>query len=100
MSGLAARLERLERLRHPADLGFARRGGAILATVRPASREPNRSYASRIWRFGLDGTAQALTDGPGADELPRCSPVDDRIACASDRASPGKLSLFLLEGGQ
>jgi dipeptidyl aminopeptidase/acylaminoacyl peptidase len=99
-SGLADRLDRQDRLRTPADLGFERQGGAIIAAVRPASRGAGQSYATRIWRFGLDGTARQLTDGPGADELPRPSPVDDRIAFASDRASPGKLSLFLLEGGR
>ena len=37
---------------------FARDGDAIVAAVRPASHEAGESYQSRIWRFGLDGSAR------------------------------------------
>src|SRR5262249_54541768 len=76
-----------------------RRGDAIAATIRPASRERGKGYGGRIWRFGLDGTARPLTEGPGDDGLPRHCPVDDRLAFASDRAVKDRMALYMLEGG-
>jgi dipeptidyl aminopeptidase/acylaminoacyl peptidase len=99
MDFLAACVEPLERLKHPSDLTFHYRGLALAAAISPANRERNRSFASRIWRFGLDGSSAQLTEGPGADALPRYSPRDDRLAFASDRDLSGKMSLFLLESG-
>jgi len=99
MEKLFEAVDRLDRLRFPSDISFDRSGGALAAAVRPASREAEQSYQSRIWRFTLDGAATALTDGPNGDYLPRYSPVDDRLAFASDRLILGKADLFLLEGG-
>jgi dipeptidyl aminopeptidase/acylaminoacyl peptidase len=90
-------VERLERLRHPSDLCFARGGDAVIASISPASHRAGESYQSRLWRFGLDGSAQALTEGPGSDIGPRQSPVDERLAFLSDRSLRGKRSVFLLE---
>src|SRR5215469_1290456 len=100
MERLIASLEQLERLRFPADLSLDRTGQALAATISPASHAANQSYQSRIWRFQLDGTAEPLTDGPGADALPRYSPADDRLAFVSDRAMAGRMSPFLLEAGR
>ena len=97
MDRLTDCVERLERLRHPSDLCFARGGDAIIATVSPASHRAGESYQSRLWRFGLDGSAEALTDGPGSDGAPRPSPIDERLAFLSDRSLRGKRSVFLLE---
>jgi dipeptidyl aminopeptidase/acylaminoacyl peptidase len=91
---------RLDRLRFPSHLSFDRNGGSIVAAVCPATHEPGKSYRSRIWRFGLDGKATELTRGPNADDLPCCSPVDDRIAFASDRDLKDKMALFLLDEGK
>ena len=97
MDRLTDCVERLERLRHPSDLCFARGGDAIIATVSPASHRAGESYQSRLWRFGLDGSAEALTNGPGSDGAPRPSPIDERLAFLSDRSLRGKRSVFLLE---
>src|SRR5438477_2898071 len=91
---------RLDRLLSPSSLSFERSGGAVIAAVCPASREPGESLQSRIWRFGLDGSASQLTHGPNADDLPRSSPVDDRIAFTSDRELKGKMGLFVLDGAK
>lgn len=98
MDKLAEAIDRLDRLRFPSDISFDRKGGALAAAVRPASHEKDQSYQSRIWRFGLDGTAKQLTDGPNGDTLPRYSPVDDQLAFTSDRAIRGKADLFILDG--
>ena len=90
-------VERLERLRHPSDLCYSRGGDTIFASVSPASHRTGESYQSRLWRFGLDGSAQVLTDGPGSDIAPRPSPTDERLAFLSDRSLSGKGSVFLLE---
>ena len=99
MDKLAEAMDRLDRLRFPSDISFDREGSALAATVRPASREKGQSYQSRIWRFGLDGTAKQLTDGPNGDGLPRYSPVDGRLAFTSDRSVKGKADLFILDDG-
>ena len=99
MDKLTEALDRLEALRLPSDISFDHKGGALAATVRPASRERGQSYQSRIWLFGLDGTAKQLSDGPNGDRLPRYSPVDDRLAFISDRSVKGKADLFILDGG-
>jgi dipeptidyl aminopeptidase/acylaminoacyl peptidase len=93
-------VERLDRLRFPVQLSFERSGAAVVAAVRPASQKPYESLQSRIWRFGFDGSQSQRTFGPNADDLPRCSPVDDRIAFASDRRRKGKMELFLLKGAR
>jgi dipeptidyl aminopeptidase/acylaminoacyl peptidase len=97
MDGLTACLDAIERLKHPSDLSFRRDGKAIAATISPATRESNQSYASRIWRFDLAGGSEQLTFGPASDALCRYCPLDDRVAFASERALPGKMSLFLLD---
>src|SRR5262245_54749524 len=97
---LAQVLKRLDQLKTPSGLSFARDGQSLAAAITPASYEPGQSYQSRIWRFTLDGEASQLTQGPGADDLPSYSPVDDRLAFTSDRAIKGKADLFLLENGQ
>src|SRR5882757_1049750 len=79
MDRLTACVEQLDRLRSPAGISFERGGGALAATIHPASREAGQGYLSRIWRFGLDGGARRLTDGQGSDDHPRFSPVDDRL---------------------
>ena len=40
-----------------------------------------------------------LTHGPNGDFLPRYSPVDGRLAFASDRTIKGKADLFILDDG-
>jgi dipeptidyl aminopeptidase/acylaminoacyl peptidase len=99
MDKLAEVVGRLDRVRFPSDISFDRGGRSIAAAIRPAGRDADESYQSRIWRYGLDGTATQLTHGPNGDHSPRCSPMDDRIAFASDRAIRGKADLFLLDQG-
>jgi hypothetical protein len=67
-STVALAVERLGRLRYPSDVTFERGGGALAAAVRPASREPNESYQSRIWRFTLDGASTQLTHGSTGEQ--------------------------------
>ncbi len=99
MDKLARIVERLNNVRFPSDISFDRTGRAIASAIQPASHETSQSYQSRIWRFGLDGTADQLTHGPNGDYSPRYSPVDDRLAFASDRTIQGKADLFVLDGG-
>ena len=97
MDKLALAVDRLDRLKFPSDISFEKEGGALAAAVRPATREPRESYASRIWRYTLDGSASELTHGPNGDYSPRYSPVDHRLAFTSDRKVKGKADLFILD---
>src|SRR5262245_15584579 len=97
---LSEAVRRLDRMRFASHLSFERNGRSIVAAVCPATCEPGKSYRSRIWNFGLDGRATQLTHGPNADDLPCCSPVDDRIAFTSDRDLKDKMALFLLDQGR
>ncbi len=99
MDKLALAADRLDRLRFPSDISFEKDGGALAAAVRPASRETRESYASRIWRYALDGSASELTHGPNGDYSPRHSPVDGRLAFTSDRTTKGKADLLILDNG-
>lgn len=92
-------VDRLQRLRHPSDLAFTRAGDVLIATVTPSKRGIGEGDQGRLWRFGLDGSARQLSDGPGGDSMPRPSPVDDRLAFVSDRGLAGKRSVFLLVDG-
>src|SRR5215204_1477698 len=97
LEALALAVDRLDRLSLPSDLSFDRDGSALAATIQPSARDAGESYQSRIWRFMLDGIASQLTHGPNGDYLPRYSPVDERLAFASDRLMKGKADLFVLE---
>jgi dipeptidyl aminopeptidase/acylaminoacyl peptidase len=99
MDKLAEVVGRLDRVRFPSDISFERGGRALVAAIRPAGRAANESYQSRIWRYTLDGGATQLTHGPNGDYSPRCSPVDDCIAFASDRTVRNKADLFILDRG-
>jgi len=99
MDKLAEVVGRLDRVRFPSDISFERGGRALVAAIRPAGRKADESYQSRIWRYTLDGGATQLTHGPNGDYSPRCSPVDDRIAFASDRTVRNKADLFMLDQG-
>src|SRR6185436_11796322 len=99
MDKLALAVDRLDRLKFPSDISFEKEGRMLAAAVRPATREPRESYQSRIWRYGLDGSASQITHGPNGDYAPRYSPVDDRLAFISDRTIKGKADLFLLDEG-
>jgi dipeptidyl aminopeptidase/acylaminoacyl peptidase len=99
MDKLAEVVSRLDRVRFPSDISFHRGGQAIATAIRPAGRDANQSYQSRIWRYELDGAATQLTHGPNGDYSPRYSPVDDRLAFASDRTVRGKADLFILDAG-
>jgi dipeptidyl aminopeptidase/acylaminoacyl peptidase len=92
-------LEALQRLRLPCDLSFRRDGGALAVAVQPAVEDAERGLAGRLWLLSTAGEHTPLTHGPGSDALPRFSPVDDRLAFASDRATTGKMSLFILAPG-
>jgi len=99
------RLERmlalLDRVRYPVDLSFDHRGDALAVAVFPAHHDEGSSYQSRIWRVALDGDVRQLTFGPRSDAMPRWSPIDDRLAFASEAPVVGRMSLFLrrAEGG-
>ena len=99
MDKLAEVIGRLDRVQFPSDISFHRGGKAIATAVRPAGRDAEESYQSRIWRYDLGGAATQLTHGPNGDHSPRWSPVDDRIAFASDRLVRGKADLFILDQG-
>lgn len=99
MDRLALAVDRLDRLKFPSDISFESDGEAFAAAIRPATREPRESYASRIWRYTLDGSASQISHGPNGDYTPRYSPVDGRLAFTSDRITKGKADLFILEDG-
>src|SRR5262245_18940118 len=99
MDKLAEVIGRLDRVQFPSDISLHRGGKAIATSIRPAGRDADESYQSRIWRYELDGGATQLTHGPNGDYSPRWSPVDDRLAFTSDRSVRGKADLFLLEQG-
>ena len=96
MPGLQDTVEALQRLRRPFDLSFRHGGDALAVALLPASREIGKSFESRIWQVTTEGEASQLTFGPGCDAVPRFSPVDGRLAFASDRVTTGRMSLFLL----
>src|SRR5688572_30429678 len=98
MDKLAEVIGRLDRVQFPSDISFHRGGKAIATAVRPAGRDAEQSYQSRIWRYDLGGAAIQLTRGSNGDYSPRWSPVDDRLAFASDRTVRGKAELFILDG--
>ena len=100
MDKLTEVMGRLDRVRFPSDISFHRGGAAIATSIRPAGRDAKQSYQSRIWRYELDGSATQLTHGPNGDYSPRYSPVDDRLAFASDRRVIGKADLFILDQDQ
>lgn len=90
----------LDRVRYPVDVSFNHRGDALAVAVFPAHHDEASSFQSRIWRVLLDGTTEQLTFGPRTDAMPRWSPVDDRLAFASEAPVAGRMSLFLLRPGE
>ena len=70
MDKLAAVIVRLDRVQFPSDISFHRGGQAIATAVRPAGRDAEQSYQSRIWRYDLGGAATQLTHGPNGVTLP------------------------------
>jgi len=90
----------LDRVRYPVDLSLNHRGDALAVAVFPVHYDEGSSYQGRIWRVGLDGATEQLTFGPSTDAMPRWSPVDDRLAFASDRPVAGRMSLFLARPGE
>jgi len=81
---------------HLTDLSVSADGGRAAVVVEPAFQERGRSAASRVWVVGDDGSPTQATDGPGSDRFPRWSPIDERLAFASDRDHAGRQSLYLL----
>jgi dipeptidyl aminopeptidase/acylaminoacyl peptidase len=100
MDQLADALERLNRVRFAGSITFHRSGDALATAISPASHDANESYQGRIWHYTLDGKATQLTHGPNEDSLPAYSPIDDRLAFASDRTVKGKADLFILADGK
>src|SRR5262245_22216189 len=100
MDKLTEVMGRLDRVQFPSDITFDRSGKALAAAVSPASRAAEQSHQSRIWRYELDGGATQLTHGPNGDYSPRYSPIDDRLAFASDRTVRDKADLFILDAGK
>ena len=96
MSSFEQAVEALERLRLPCDLSFRHDGNALAVTVQPAVEDSERGLEGRIWLISTAGEAAQLTHGPGSDALPRFSPLDERLAFASDRMTTGRMSLFIL----
>src|SRR5262245_23942981 len=92
-------LAALDRVRYPSDLSFDHLGRSIAVAVYPAHHDTGARYESRIWRVSLDGDAEQLTSGPRSDTMPRWSPVEDRLAFASNRSLAGRMSLFEVRPG-
>jgi dipeptidyl aminopeptidase/acylaminoacyl peptidase len=82
------------------DLSIHRDGETLALQVSPAHREPETSFASRIWRVTSAGEIAQLTFGPGADVMPRWSPTSDLLAFASDRDRRGRMSPFVVDPGE
>jgi len=90
----------LDRVLYPVDVSIDHRGDALAVAVFPAHYEAGSSFESRIWHVPFNDDAKQLTFGPRTDAMPRWSPTDDRLAFASERAVPGRMSLFLLSPGE
>jgi dipeptidyl aminopeptidase/acylaminoacyl peptidase len=92
-------LEVLERLRLPCDLSFRRDGAALAVAVQPAVEDAAHGLEGRLWLVSTTGEQSQLTHGPGSEALPRFSPIDGRLAFASDRATRGRMAPYLLQPG-
>ena len=90
----------LDRVLYPVDVSIGHRGDVLAVAVFPAHYEAGSSFESRIWQVPFNDDAKQLTFGPRTDAMPRWSPTDDRLAFASERAVPGRMSLFLLSPGE
>jgi len=55
---------------------------------------------SRVWVVGDGGPAQQVTNGPGADRLPRWSPDGSTLAFLSDRGTSGMHGVYLWREGE
>jgi dipeptidyl aminopeptidase/acylaminoacyl peptidase len=92
-------LEQLLTLRSPSDPHVSGDGRQVAFVVADVVKARPGSEESRIWVAPVDGIARQISNGPGADHLPRFSPDGSRLAFVSDRAHSGRGSLFLLEPG-
>lgn len=98
MAGRGLTSDQLLSLVRPQDPVVSRDGSLIAFAVKPSYTEKGKGHESRLW-IGSPalGPPRQATWGPGFDSLPAFSPVDDRLAFASDRGHSGRLSLHLLE---
>ena len=80
-------LEPLDLLRGPSDLGWSPAGGAVFATVAPASYGKGEGYRSWIWQFPLEGEPTRVMDaaGPESDVRPQFSPEGRQFAFLSEQ---------------
>ena len=97
MGDVRATVETLQRLRRPVSLSFRYDGSSLAVAVDPASSDGAASLEGRIWEITTGGDARKLTSGPGRDALPSFSPIDERLAFATDRREQGRMELHLLE---
>lgn len=65
-------------------------------SVRRGFAVPGVPPQSQIWTSSIEGPASQATGGPGVHGLARWSPDGELIALASDRGSPGLMSLHVL----
>ncbi|MGI9023254.1 MAG: S9 family peptidase [Acidimicrobiales bacterium] len=86
----------VRRIGHPA---LAPDGRKVAFSVARGFAVPGEAPRSQIWISPTDGEASAATDGPGVDVGARWSPDARLIAFASDRGSPGLMSLHVLDVG-
>ena len=89
--------EELLNLVRPQDPVLSRDGSLIAFIVKPSYTEKGSGYEGRLWIGAPPNPPRQATRGPGLDSLPAFSPVDDRLAFASDRSHSGRLSVHLLE---
>jgi dipeptidyl aminopeptidase/acylaminoacyl peptidase len=92
-------IEQLLTLRSPADPQLSADGEQVAFVVAGFVKDRPGSPESRIWAGPTSGMARQISNGPGADSVPRFSPDGSRLAFASDRGHPGRAGLFLLEAG-
>lgn len=84
---------------HLTDLSISEDGTHLAVVAEPAHQERGESATSRVWGLIGDQPPSQLTTGPGSDRLPRWSPLDGRLAFASDRDHRGRMSPFLVAAG-
>jgi dipeptidyl aminopeptidase/acylaminoacyl peptidase len=84
-------------LRRPSEIALSPDGSRVAATVSASFSRKGERVQTSIWLAQTDGGgSRELISGPGQNALPRWSPSGERLAFASDRDHPGRMTLYVL----
>ena len=89
-------IEALLQQRRLGQLAVAPDGRRVAFSVGWGFARPGEPPQSQVWISTIEGAASQATGGRGVHGLARWSPDGDLIALASDRGSPGLMSLHVL----